>query len=199
VPVSIVYATVFTLLLLSLVIGILITVTVKLTFRVSLFMHAVPDSTAIHTVFSLLLSLSCPLGVNIIGLVSTAWCLYMLLYYPSLTKPRWFSRDPPESPRHPPATGSALNGASPRYLHPVPSRLRERSRGLKLLLPNILLSTLLSLPSVYVLPLMSETKIHIHKNGRHNCVSVFIIFFALDIHYPDNCIKISLFPSKQML
>ena len=130
VPVSIVYATVFTLLLLSLVIGILITVTVKLTFRVSLFMHAVPDSTAIHTVFSLLLSLSCPLGVNIIGLVSTAWCLYMLLYYPSLTRPRWFSRDLPESPRHPPATGSALNGAGPRYLPPVPSRLRERSRGL---------------------------------------------------------------------
>jgi len=90
VPASIVFATVFTLLLLSLVTDIVITVTAKVTLRVWLLVHAVPDSTAIPAVFSLLLSLPCPLGVNIIGLVPTAWCHYTLLYYPSLTEPRRF-------------------------------------------------------------------------------------------------------------
>ena len=52
-------------------IGIVITATVKLMLRVLLFVHAGSDSTAIYTVFSLLLSLPCPLGVNIIGLAST--------------------------------------------------------------------------------------------------------------------------------
>ena len=102
----------------------------KLMLCVLLFVHAVSDSTATCAVLSLLLSLPCPLGLNIIGVASTAWCRHMLLCYPSLTLPRWFSRDPPESPRHPPATGSVLNGAGPRYLHQALSRLRERSRGL---------------------------------------------------------------------
>ena len=59
---------------------IVITVTVKHNLRVCLFVHAVPVSTVISTVFTLLSLLLCPLGLNIIGLILTALCDYLLLY-----------------------------------------------------------------------------------------------------------------------